>query len=109
MPYNKETGEHYPYTDKGIEQYEKDKGKGMPMKNMTYWNAKNTSSAPTKFANQLLDSKVNDPMSNDVNNAEEGKGDNSGLIEALKKQDVAKQEVEKLKKGATGVNANTNI
>ena len=34
MPYNEKTGKSYPYTKEGMEQYEKDKVKGMPMKNM---------------------------------------------------------------------------
>ena len=42
MPYNEKTGKSYPYTEEGIEQYNKDKVKGIPMKNMDYWNAKNT-------------------------------------------------------------------
>tara|TARA_R110002167_G_scaffold158765_7_gene354043 strand:- start:129 stop:479 length:351 start_codon:yes stop_codon:yes gene_type:complete len=51
MPYNKETGEHYPYTDEGVEQYEKDTGKGMPMKNTAYWKAKSGVASPAKDTN----------------------------------------------------------
>jgi len=71
---------------------------------MAYWKSK-SHSAPTKFANQLADSTA----SNDIGGTEEGKGDNSSLIEALKKQDVAKQEVEALKKGSGNTNGNINI
>ena len=42
MPYNEKTGKSYPYTKEGMEQYEKDKVKGMPMKNMKYWQEKGT-------------------------------------------------------------------
>ncbi len=42
MPYDEKTGKHYDYTEEGIEQYKKDTGKGMPMKNMAYWKNKNT-------------------------------------------------------------------
>ena len=40
MTYNEKTGESYPYTKEGVEQYEKDKVKDMPMKNMKYWQKK---------------------------------------------------------------------
>ena len=40
MPYDEKTGKSYPYTEEGIEQYNKDKVKGMPMKNMKYWREK---------------------------------------------------------------------
>ena len=61
MPYDSKTGKHYDYTDKGIEQYEKDTGKGMPMKNMEYWKNKNTLSIPG------VDPAVIDVSSSDKN------------------------------------------
>ena len=42
MPYDAKTGKEYPYTEEGMEQYKKETGGGMPMKNMSYWKAKNT-------------------------------------------------------------------
>ena len=42
MPYNEKTGKSYPYTEEGVEQYNKDKVKGMPMKNMKYWKERGT-------------------------------------------------------------------
>ena len=41
MPYDEKTGKHYSYDEEGIEQYKKDTGRGMPMKNMSYWKGKN--------------------------------------------------------------------
>ena len=41
MPYDAKTGKEYPYTEEGMEQYKKDTGKGMPIKNMAYWKSKN--------------------------------------------------------------------
>ena len=81
----------------------------MENKNMAYWKSKNVSPAPNKFANAAMGTKTDNTMSNDLGNTEEGKGDNSSLIEALKKQDVAKQEVEALKKGSGNTNGNINI
>ena len=81
----------------------------MENKNMAYWKSKNVLPAPNKFTAEAIDAKTDNTMSSDLGNTEESKGDNSNLIEALKKQDIAKQEVEKLKKGATGVNATTNV
>lgn len=76
---------------------------------MAYWKSKNVLPAPNKFAAAAMGTKTDNTMSNDLGNTEEGKGDNSSLIEALKKQDVAKQEVEKLKKDTGSANGNTNI
>lgn len=81
----------------------------MENKNMAYWKSKNVLPAPNKFANAAMGAKTDNTMGNDLGNTEEGKGDNSSLIEALKKQDVAKQEVEKLKKDTGSANGNTNI
>ena len=87
---------------------------------MAYWKSKNVLPAPTKFlggaisafgqikTNKRLEALESGETNNEVG-TEEGKGDNSGLIEALKKQDVAKQEVEKLKKDTESTNGNTNI
>tara|TARA_R110000824_G_scaffold28863_4_gene96549 strand:- start:134 stop:538 length:405 start_codon:yes stop_codon:yes gene_type:complete len=48
MPYDKETGKHYPYTEKGKEQYEKETGKGVPMKNTAYWKDKSGVASPVQ-------------------------------------------------------------
>ncbi len=42
MPYDAKTGKSYPYTEEGVKQYEKDKVKGMPMKNLKYWKERGT-------------------------------------------------------------------
>jgi len=74
-----------------------------PIKNMAYWKAKNSFSP----------AKMDNTMQNDIGSTSEVEGgDNSKLIEALKKQDEAKKQVELLKKeksSGNNLNSNTNM
>ena len=76
MPYDAKTGKHYDYTEEGIEEYKKETGKGVPMKespmkNMEYWKNKSgvsTSSSPNKFSTNagLISAVANMPNPNET-------------------------------------------
>tara|TARA_R110001583_G_scaffold92033_1_gene234333 strand:+ start:356 stop:637 length:282 start_codon:yes stop_codon:yes gene_type:complete len=85
MPYGKGT-----YGDKVGRPPKKKKGKGMPMrKDMAYWSSK-ADTSPTKMFGS------DNTMKNDVSTSGQPEN-NMQLIEALKKEDEVKKEVETLK------------
>jgi hypothetical protein len=90
MPYGEGT-----YGDKVGRPPKKKKDKGMPMrKDMAYWSSKSEAS-PNKFFGS------DNTMKNDVSTSGQP-GNNMQLIEALKKEDEVKKQVEALK------NSNSN-